>query len=192
MNENAELFFMIHNLSGHDRLIDQLMIFFTQDALPLFAAVLLLVWLLGNNKMKKMVLYAGITGIAALMINYFITLVYYEPRPFVTYHIRILIPHAADDSFPSDHASGTFAIAFALWMRNRKLGSVMIVCAILTGISRVWVGHHYPLDVAASIVVALVAAYGIHKLEHFFNPAFEKLIQLYHEVLAKFTKKVYK
>ena len=192
MNENARLFFMVHNLSGHDKLLDGIMIFFTQDALPLFAAVLLIVWFLGNDKMKNMVLYAGIAGVAALLVNYVITLVYYEPRPFVTYHTSILIPHAADDSFPSDHATGTFAMAFALWVRNRKLGLAMMLCAVLTGISRVWVGHHYPGDIAASIIVALFTVWTIQKMKGLFDPAFSTLIGWYHDIWAKITKKGYK
>ncbi|KHD86491.1 undecaprenyl-diphosphatase [Heyndrickxia ginsengihumi] len=186
---NSQLFFLIHNLSGHSHLLDDVMIFFTSDAFLLFAIVLLIAWLAGKSQLKSIVLYAGITGIVGLLLNVLIGSLYYEPRPFVTYHIHILLPHAKDDSFPSDHATGTFAIAFALWLRNRKLGSVMIGCAILTGISRVYVGHHYPMDVAASIVIALVVSIAIYKVERYVDPLVRSIINGYNSLVEKLIRK---
>ena len=104
---------------------------------------------------KITVLQAGVTGIFGLAANYLLSLVYYEPRPFVAHHVDVLIHHAADASFPSDHTTGALAISIAFWLYHRKIGSCLIAFGLLTGFSRIWVGHHYPVDVLGSILVAL-------------------------------------
>ena len=182
---NYELFKMIHGLSGHNRLLDDVMIFFTNDALIVYALALLAIWMIGNTMYKKSVLYAGGTGILALLGNYLITLVYYEPRPFVTHHVHILIPHAADASFPSDHATGAFAISIAMWIRHRKLGVPMLIFACLTGLSRVWVGHHYPFDVVGSLIVSVAAAAIVSKCSKVFDPIINIVISIYQSILKK-------
>jgi hypothetical protein len=46
---------------------------------------------------------------------------------------------------PSDHATAAFAIAFAVGVfLHREWGVALAVVAVLIGLSRVWVGVHYP------------------------------------------------
>ncbi|MBS4174075.1 undecaprenyl-diphosphatase [Bacillus sp. FJAT-49736] len=189
---NYQLYQSIHNLSGHSTILDDLMIFFTNYALVIYALCLLGIWFLGGNKSKRMGLYALGTGIIALAMNFVISKIYYEDRPFVTHHVHILIEHAPDASFPSDHATGAFAIAFALWARNRKIGVPMIILAIITGFSRVWVGVHYPFDVVGSIVVAAIVAFIICKLERFLNPIPDAIIKFYNSIFGRKSKNNYK
>jgi undecaprenyl-diphosphatase len=185
---NYQLFQSIHNLSGHSLILDDVMKFFTNYALILYGLSLIAIWLLGGNKSKRSALYAVGTGVLALVVNIVISKLYFEPRPFVTHHIHILLPHAADASFPSDHATGSFAIAFAIWLRNRKIGVPMIILAILTGISRVWVGHHYPFDVVGSMIVAGIVAYIVYKLARFFNPIIDAIINFYNSIFNRKSK----
>jgi undecaprenyl-diphosphatase len=185
---NYELFQKIHGLSGHNRILDDVMIFCTNDALLVYALVLLAIWMIGNTTYKKSVLYAGGTGILALLGNFLITLVYYEPRPFVTHHVHLLVPHVADASFPSDHATGAFAISIGMWIRHRKLGAPMLIFAFLTGLSRVWVGHHYPFDVVGSLIVSVIVAAIVSKCSRFFDPIVNKVISVYEFILGKVKK----
>ncbi|MBB2481264.1 undecaprenyl-diphosphatase [Bacillus sp. APMAM] len=190
---NYQLFQSIHNLSGHSTILDDIMIFFTNYALVLYAICLLGIWFLGGNKSKRNALYALGTGIVALAANLIISKIYYEPRPFVTHHdVHTLIKHAEDASFPSDHATGSFAIAFALWARNRKIGVPMIILAIITGFSRVWVGVHYPFDVVGSIIVAAIVTFIICKLKRFLNPILDAIIKFYNSLLGRKSKGDYK
>ena len=187
---NYELFQKIHGLSGHNRILDDVMIFFTNDVFFVYAIALLAIWMIGNTTYKKSVLYAGGTGILALLGNYLITLVYYEPRPFVTHHVHLLVPHAADASFPSDHATGAFAISIAMWIRHRRLGAPMIIFAFLTGLSRVWVGHHYPFDVVGSMIVSVIVAAVVSKCSGFFEPIVNRVISVYQFILEKVKKRL--
>ncbi|MBS4162267.1 undecaprenyl-diphosphatase, partial [Klebsiella pneumoniae] len=81
---NYELFNAIHSLSHHSNILDSFMIFVTEKAIYLYALMLLAIWLFGGSSYKKSVLQAGFTGILGLAANYLITLIYSEPRPFVS------------------------------------------------------------------------------------------------------------
>ncbi|MGG3887539.1 undecaprenyl-diphosphatase [Metabacillus fastidiosus] len=182
---NYELFKSIHDLSGHSYVLDHFMILVTNNAIYMFALTLLLLWIFGGKSMKHAVLYAGGTGIVALVINVLIAHIYYEPRPFVTHHIHTLIPHAKDASFPSDHSTGAFAIAIAMWYRYKKIGIPMFILALLTGFSRIWAGLHYPFDVVGSLIVAIVVSYVIIKFSRLLDPLVNSIISIYNSILGK-------
>ena len=96
------------------------------------------------------VLLLPLSYIAAKIISHF----YFDPRPFVVGNFTPLIPHAADNGFPSDHTLLGAAIAFAIFRFNKKLGLLLLFFAILVGFSRVLAGVHHASDIAGSIVIA--------------------------------------
>lgn len=65
---------------------------------------------------------------------------FYENRPFVDHTVVLIVNHAADVSFPSDHAVGTMALACGILYYRWNLGTWMVYGSILVGISRVFVG----------------------------------------------------
>jgi undecaprenyl-diphosphatase len=180
---NYELFHAINQNAGHHPFLDGLMVFVTKDALAVFALVLLLMWFFGKEKYKYTVVFAAITGALGLFINFILGHIYYEPRPFVTHHVHLLIQHAKDSAFPSDHSTGAFSLALAvLWRKHRKIGFGMLLFAILTGISRVYVGHHYPFDVLASIIVAFITSRLVYAFSSVFRPIARLIINTYNRI----------
>jgi undecaprenyl-diphosphatase len=85
---------------------------------------------------------------------------WYHQRPFADHpgQTVLLVQHGADNSFPSDHASVAFAIAFAVLVFHRRLGIVLLAVAVGVGLDRIFVGVHYPVDVLTSVFVGLGAA----------------------------------
>ena len=80
-------------------------------------------------------------------------------RPFVEHHdIHLLVHHAKDAGFPSDHATGAFAIAVALLLRHRLAGAIALLLAVGVAIARVVVGAHYPTDVLGGAVLGAAVA----------------------------------
>src|SRR3954447_26472973 len=80
-------------------------------------------------------------------------------RPFVDHpHAKLLISHARDPGFPSDHATGAFAMAMALWFYDRTIGAVALVLAAIIAFARVYVGVHYPADVVAGALIGIAVA----------------------------------
>jgi len=70
----------------------------------------------------------------------------------------LLVPGSSEPSFPSDHATAAFAIAFSVLLVGRRLGLVFVLAAVTIGMSRIFVGVHYPGDVAAGAFIGLLAS----------------------------------
>ena len=89
----------------------------------------------------------------------------HQVRPFQSHQVHQLIPHDPGVSLPSDHATAAFALAFGVFaFLSRRWGIVLGVAAIAIGLSRVWVGVHYPGDILAAAVIGAVATLEVHVL----------------------------
>lgn len=62
-------------------------------------------------------------------------------------------------SFPSEHTSIFFALAFSTFFLNKKIGVLMYVLAVLIGLSRVVKGVHYPMDILGGIVLGTLVGF---------------------------------
>ena len=56
-------------------------------------------------------------------------------------------------------AAAVFGIAFAVWGVNRRMGAWLIGAAALYSFTRVYAGVHYPLDIVASVLIAVVVTW---------------------------------
>jgi len=82
---------------------------------------------------------------------------YYNPRPFVVEHFKPLIYHKADNGFPSHHALLVFFIATLVFVFSRRAGLLLGVLALFVGFSRVYAGIHHPIDIAGSMLIAIIS-----------------------------------
>ncbi len=196
---NYLVFQKINSEAGSYTIVDNLMIFCANMLIFFWPLLLLALW--GRplswrkrslrpgeaeivQESRAVVLWVGFACILAYGINLLIEHFVFEPRPFVSHVVHLLVTHPADDSFPSDHAAWSFAvlgmIIFALlplirnaWhRRSLAIGSSYVValltpllfmlvalaiaCAI--GIARVFVGVHYPGDIIGGALDGLLAA----------------------------------
>src|SRR4051794_9966730 len=128
----------------------------------IYAAAVVLLWLAaspgGERRLKFAALSGAAAGTLALLINQVIGRVWHRPRPYETHAHVYHLTNSRDPSFPSDHASAAFGIAFGIYAFDRRAGKVFVAIAALIAAGRIVVGAHYLTDVLASIVVAAVAA----------------------------------
>ena len=163
MTIDYQLFKLLNQLAGQNPIFDQLVLLFSKYGPILFG--LILVWLWFSNAQnqhenRKIVLYAVSIAILTLGIDKLIEMVYFRPRPFVNHSVILLLEKSnLDPSFPSNHAAGAFALAFALFWKRRKIGAVLILMACFMAFSRIFIGVHYPLDVLAGAFIGLAVTY---------------------------------
>ncbi|AUG57172.1 phosphatase PAP2 family protein [Acetivibrio saccincola] len=77
-------------------------------------------------------------------------------RPFEALEIEPAMEHDAGCSFPSRHASSAMIIALSVYWNNPIAGGVLIFFALLTAVTRVLAGVHYPIDVLAGIIISIL------------------------------------
>lgn len=136
--ENWTLFRDINGLARQNGAVDAIMIFSANDLIWLLPLLAALVWLsvarwspyhhwlrarfgarLGEaarRASQRATLSAALAVAIALLLNTALGALIFEPRPFIANSraVRLLIPHVADASFPSDHEAVAMAIALAL------------------------------------------------------------------------------
>jgi len=139
-------------------------------AVPVIAIATFALWLFarpGGDRKWKLASASALAGAAiALLANQVIGQIWHRQRPFATHpSAHVWGSRSHDPSFPSDHASAAFAIAFAVFFFDRLVGSVFLVAAVLIGVGRVFIGAHYPADVLAGALVGFAVALVIVKFE---------------------------
>ncbi|WP_409292856.1 undecaprenyl-diphosphatase [Peribacillus sp. SCS-37] len=184
---NYELFQHINSLAGHSGLLDTVMVTMS-DSVPYVAiALLLYLCFLGNRQhgieRRYTALYAAFSSGIALCLNAIIHIVYYHPRPFVSHHVHKLVPHAADSSFVSDHTVLVFALAWTLVMRNDRLKYLIFIWAAFVGVSRIYVGVHYPADVLGGVLFSCAASGLIIYFSRRLEPFVQLLFRLYDQFM---------
>jgi undecaprenyl-diphosphatase len=166
---DTSVFLWINGLSGHVTAIDEFFKGLSNDYFAIIAASLVLVWLwfaardpAQREKNQRTVLYAmvsiGITCALMVLINHY----YFRARPFISLpagSVNLLFYPPTDSSFPSNLAAVLFALAIAVFIKNRKYGSWLLALAVVSGFGRIYIGIHYPLDILGGAGVALAACF---------------------------------
>ena len=138
--------------------VDSAIVFVAKYFLYLSVAIVGIHWLMATKRDKiDLMAHYLVGGIIALVLAKVGAHFYYDTRPFVSHHIRPLMPHAADNGFPSDHALLSSFLGFTMLAYSRRLGYGLLVLAVLIGAARVAAHIHSPIDIVGSFVFAALA-----------------------------------
>ena len=129
----------------------------------MYGAAVVLLWLLtapgSERRWKIAALCGGVSALISLGINQIIgDFIWHRPRPYESHAGVYHLTQSHDPSFPSDHASAAFGIAFGIYFIDKRVGRIFLVAATLIAAGRVVVGAHYLTDVLASLVISAIVA----------------------------------
>lgn len=112
----------------------------------LYIALVIGTFLAGAGRPRAM-LWLLVTVAPMIVINASMKLLFLAPRPDMIEPLLII----NSNSFPSGHAAGAMTLygAIALLGRSRMLWLSCAGMILATGLSRVWLGVHWPTDVIA-------------------------------------------
>ncbi len=123
--------------------------------------VLLLAWWFSArdrlNARKAIIMATFSALLAREILKPVIVHIWTRNRPFIEHTVHNIISKTDNEpSFPSGHALAMFAIAAAVYHYDKKAGVILYVMAILTGVSRVVVGVHYPSDIIGGAILGII------------------------------------
>jgi undecaprenyl-diphosphatase len=190
-DSNLILFHILNNMAGKNFILDNTMIFAAKYLIYIFGFYLAYIWL-AKNEFRQGVLFSGYAALLGLAINFLITLFYFHPRPFMIPTGTLIIAHAAESSFPSDHATVMFSISlmFLTFRDLRRSGAVFFLFAFLSGLARVYSGLHFPMDIAGSLLVASISICILLALKNYIIPINNLLIAYFKNIRSKLTKAI--
>lgn len=181
---DLQLFRLINNLAGRNAFLDSLARLLVNEYFltTTMALILVIFWFEGQDRdqrerNQRAILRALVALLLANIILKLCNLIYFRPRPFVDHEVNLLFYHPTDSSFPSNPATVGFSVAIAIWLYNRRLGASLLVLATLFGLSRIYCGVHYPLDVIAGALLGALSAYLVVRKGGFIDPLISLIIR---------------
>jgi undecaprenyl-diphosphatase len=161
---DLEVYERLNGLAVRHHGLADVLRFFAEEGQVVFMALLGALFLASGSWRTRSgrhgVAAAGVTAVLALAVAHAIAAVWDRPRPYEAHadEAHLLLAPSPDPSFPSDHATGAYAIAFAILLRHRKAGVLALLLATLVSASRVGLGIHYPTDVLGGAALGALAA----------------------------------
>jgi undecaprenyl-diphosphatase len=151
---NSEIFYFFNNFALQNEWVDTFIIFLAIWLIWWLIFGVIVLFFLKKIKLKSITKIFTITLIA-WGLSKVIKIFCFSPRPFIELtDVKTLLTHGLNDSFPSGHATFSFALATAIYFyTNHKIGLLFILGATLIGLSRIIVGIHWPFDILAGAVL---------------------------------------
>ncbi|WP_407423848.1 phosphatase PAP2 family protein [Methanobrevibacter sp.] len=172
MNLNVDLFYLINNGLSNPH-FDFIMPHLSDvGGLTFYAVVLAVLLLLCRKDIFGWGKYFGLVKLcaASLILTVAITagakLFFSQPRPYlILEHAHVLTSSVDPNSFPSGHTATTLSTMTVLFINAKRyfthhnlIKAFCVVYSILIPFSRIYIGMHYPLDVAIGGVIGMACA----------------------------------
>jgi len=125
-------------------------------AIPIVAGVVLLLWRGGRRGRLAVLASALAVGMTDPLCARVLKPAFERIRPcHVVEDVRLLASLKSSFSFPSAHAANTAALATVLALFHPGSALVLVPLSVAVGLSRIYIGVHWPLDVLAGWLVGL-------------------------------------
>ncbi|PEZ69312.1 undecaprenyl-diphosphatase [Bacillus sp. AFS017274] len=156
---NSTLFRMINNLGKQYTDLNPFFVFIAEYMIFFLLLAVLMFLFSRRNKNRIMVICAFITLVISELLAKIAGQFHSNNQPFAELpNVNRLVEKAVNNSFPSDHTIIFFSFCITFWLFKRGWGILWVILAVLVGISRIWVGVHYPADVLVGAIISIVSA----------------------------------
>ena len=162
---NESILLALNNLSTNNIIANLVWIF--ADAPIFFIPIFLIItWIILSYKkdsQKKndllFIFYSCVLWIIfALIIQQFIH--FDRPENYILHTWKLLLKHIPDASFPSDHATVSFAFLTSLYLSNyKKVFYIFLPLALIMGLSRIIAWVHWPFDIIVWILIWIFSSF---------------------------------
>ena len=142
------------------RLLDRVMplcTFLGGATFTVFISLLLMI--LGKGEVRYVAAKGSIALAVSFVIGFFLKELFGRPRPYK------IVPNAyigdrvwKDYSFPSGHTAAGFSLAINYAMCYPQFAFPLVLSAVFIGVSRIYLGHHYPTDILAGGILGTLTA----------------------------------
>ncbi len=160
VKQKDESLFILFNHKINCAPLSMTMSFLTFFGSSIFS-IILCIGLLCFYKYFSINLFLHITAVIIMsqIIVHTIKHLVVRPRPCYALSNTIIkkLPPVNSYSFPSGHTCTAFCIAFTLSKFFTGFAALFYVIAVLVGISRIYLGMHYPTDVIVGSLIGYIS-----------------------------------
>ncbi|WP_420490244.1 phosphatase PAP2 family protein [Neobacillus drentensis] len=124
--------------------------------------------LLSSGEAKLTVIASGLALAASHIPVHMIKQLFPRKRPYLMIvETKFPANPLQDHSFPSGHTTAIFSVVTPYVLFNPQLAFVLIPLGLCVGISRIYLGLHYPLDVLAGGILGAITGEKVFKSRSF-------------------------
>ena len=160
VNAGDKYMFTFVNHRLNCRILDQLMALCTMLGSAAFTVLIsVALMILGENGLRLAAMKGFTALIVSFSIGFFLKRRLGRSRPY------LIMPDAFvgrklwnDYSFPSGHTTAGFSLAVSYGMYYPAWLATLAFLACLVGLSRIYMGQHYPTDVVAGAILGISTA----------------------------------
>jgi undecaprenyl-diphosphatase len=156
---NEYLFRLINELGKEYTLFNPIVVFIAEYMVIFLAIAVFTFWFTRLYKNRIMVICGIFTFVTAEVFGKIAGKIHSNHQPFAELsNVNQLIEKAVDNSFPSDHTILFFSFCVTFCLYRGARGFFWVLLAFLVGLSRIWVGVHYPADIMAGAIISICTA----------------------------------
>lgn len=189
---NQAWFLIINANTQTPDILIQLAKILAEWVIYLIPVLLICMGIKGSSDTRRSAITASAAVAVALLIGQIINYVWPNPRPFMIGLGHTFLEHKSEASFPSDHALVFFTLAISfITTAIRKLGVLVFLTGIAVSWSRVFLGVHFPFDIAGALAVSIPSVWLtttvltrnrvgnrlMHGLEQFYQHTLTQIVQ---------------
>lgn len=187
MSLDKELFLFIQGFTGNP-VLDSIMLFLAEVLVFLVPLTLIYLWFRSCHA-REDALFTFISTVAGISLTYALGIFYFHNQPFATYD-TIVAGGELDNAFPSQHTATMFSVFWSfLYLERRRLAAVFGIAGVMTGIGRVFVGHHYPVDILGGVLSGLLGLGLAVLLEELFGDEIDLVLDKVEEAVSMFERR---